>query len=83
VAELKAAESSAIDQAVRRLAQIAGGAIDVLNTIMLDTNNPPAPRVTAATNALSQLLKLRELHDLETRVAALEQVTNESKSKRR
>ena len=72
VAELKAAESAAIDQAVRRLADLSGTAISALAAAMTDTHATPGTRVQAANVALSQLLRLRELHDLEQRIAALE-----------
>ena len=72
VAELKAAESAAIDQAVRRLADLSGTAISALAAAMTDTHATPGARVQAANVALSQLLRLRELHDLEQRIAALE-----------
>lgn len=72
VAELKAAESSAIDQAVRRLAELSGAAIDTLSSAMVDADATPGARVQAANVALSQLLRLKELADLEARITALE-----------
>lgn len=43
---------------------------------MLGTDAPPAPRVSAANNALAQLFKVRELHDLEARISELEAKAN-------
>lgn len=74
VAELKSAESAAIDQAVRRLAELSGAAIETLAGAMQNTDATTGARVQAANVALSQLLRLRELHDLEQRIAALEEV---------
>lgn len=73
VAELKATESAAIDQAVRRLSELSGTAIDTLDSAMHDNDATTGVKVRAADVSLSQLLRLRELHDLELRVQALEQ----------
>ena len=78
VAELKAAEGAAIDQAVRRLSELSGTAIDALSSAMTDGTTATGARVQAANVALSQLLRLRELHDLEQRLAALEAVKNDT-----
>lgn len=72
VAELKAAESAAIDQAVRRLAELSGAAVDTLDSAMRDSTAPVGSKIRAADIALSQLMRLKELHDLGARIAALE-----------
>lgn len=72
MAELKAAETAAIDQAVRRLVELSGAAVDTLDSAMHDDNASQGVKVRAADVALSQLLRLRELYDLEQRITALE-----------
>lgn len=72
VAELKSAESAAIDQAVRRLVELSGAAVDTLDSAMHDDDASQGVKVRAADVALSQLLRLRELYDLEQRITALE-----------
>ena len=79
VAELKAVEGAAIDQAVRRLAELSGVAIDTLKAAMLDTELLPGARVRAADIVLSRLLSLKELADLEERITALEQAQKDGK----
>ncbi len=71
--ELKAAESQAIDQAVRRLSELSGTAIDTLKAAMKNRRAATSARVRAADIVLSRLLNLKELHDLESRIAALEE----------
>jgi hypothetical protein len=73
VIELKAAEGAAIEPAVRRLSELSGTAIDMLKAAMLDMEAASGARVRAADIVPSRLLNLKELADLETRVAALEQ----------
>lgn len=79
VSALRAAEADLIEQAARRLAQLAGVAIDALIDVLNDTEAPPAPRVSAANVSLSQLFKVRELHDLEQRIARLEQINDQTR----
>jgi len=47
-------------------------ALDVLRGIMLDVNNPPTPRVTAARAILETGLRFKELVELAERIARLE-----------
>lgn len=71
-AELKAAEGRAIDAAIRRLAELTGEAVDTLREVMGNTEASPGARVQAANVALSRLLELKELADLEGRITAIE-----------
>ena len=73
-AELKAAEARAIDAAIRRLAELTGAAVDTLREVMVDTEVSAGARVQAANVALSRLLELKELADLEGRLTAVEAV---------
>lgn len=71
-AELTGAEGEAIDAATRRLLQLQDPAIDTISATMDDQANPAAVRLRAAQIALETLLKLRELRNLEQRLAELE-----------
>jgi hypothetical protein len=79
VAELKAAQGAAIDQAVRRLSELSGTAIDTLKAAMLDMGSASGARVRAADIVLSRLLNLKELAEIETRVTALEQAQEDGR----
>ena len=75
-AELKAAESAAISSAIRRLAHLSGTAVNTLQEIMESEKDlPPGARVkgAAANIVLSRLIPLKELADLESRLAAVEE----------
>lgn len=72
-AALRAAEAQAIDDAVRRLVGAANSALNVLMVLMLDQKTPAAVRLRAAISVLEQLVKLRELNNLEQRIAKLEE----------
>lgn len=76
-AALTEAEGQAIDASVRQLVGIASGAIDVLNTTMMDPKATASARVRAAQSVLDSLLKLRELRTLEERISRLEAAQNE------
>jgi hypothetical protein len=78
-AALHAAESQLIDTAVRRLAGTAGDALDTLTSIMNNKRAAHGVRVRAATVVMEQLIKLRELNNLEGRLAALEVASNVNK----
>jgi hypothetical protein len=69
---LLSAEGDAIDQATRQLITLQGPAIDVIAGILADQDNHPAVRLRAAQSVLDYLLRLRELRDVESRLAALE-----------
>jgi hypothetical protein len=71
-ASLYAAEGHLIDAATRRLLHHQDVALTVILTIMADRDNPASVRLRAAQLVLEQLLKLRELRDIESRLRALE-----------
>jgi hypothetical protein len=73
-AALVDAEGGAIDQATRRLIGMQDGAIDLLADVMQDMKVNTAVRLRAAQNVLDYLLKLRELRNVEGRLAALEEM---------
>ena len=80
VAELKSAESAAIEQAVRRLSALSALAVDTLGAAMSDGESSYGVKIRAADIVLSRLVTLKELHDLETRIAALEAKGNGNES---
>lgn len=65
---------------VRRLVNLSGRAVDVLAVGMVKADAWPA-RIRAADVALGRVLQLRELHELEARIAALEARANELQKK--
>jgi phage terminase small subunit len=71
-AALLEAEGNAIDAATRRLIGLADGAIVVTAGVMTNTENSAAVRLRAAGLVLENLLRLRELRNVEDRLAALE-----------
>ena len=71
-AELSKTPTQAMDSTVRRLASLSGQAVDVLQTAMADEDTTTGAKLRAADIALGRLLSLRELHDFEQRLAALE-----------
>lgn len=78
---LHTAEAELIDAAVRRLVGVAGDAIGVLVTIMNNKRAAASVRVRAATVVIEQLVKLRELNNLEQRMAHLEEMLNANQPK--
>jgi hypothetical protein len=71
-AALRQAEARTLDTAVRRLVGASGDALDTLVDLMTSTYVKDGYRIRAATVILEQLVKLRELNNLEQRLAALE-----------
>ncbi len=65
-------EAGMLDVATRRLLQLQGGAIETVQAIMQDAEASAGVRLRAAQTVLDYLLKLRELRDIELRLAALE-----------
>lgn len=74
-AELRKATGEAIDATVRRLTHLSASAVDTLSDAM-GSGELTGVRVRAADIVLGRLLALRELHDLEQRIAALEAATS-------
>jgi len=73
-AALKEAEAQAIELSVRMLAGAAQNAIGVIVSIMRDEYTRDALRLRAAQTVLDQMVKLKQVADLEERVAILEAV---------
>ena len=65
-----AAEGELIDGATRRLLRLQDSAIDVLDDLLTATGD--GVKLRAAQTVLDHLLRLRELRDIESRLAALE-----------
>jgi hypothetical protein len=72
-AALTVAEGAAIDAATRRLLGLQESAIATLEGVLDDADASPSARVRAAGMVIDYLLKLRELRNVESRLAALEQ----------
>jgi len=70
-AHLKQAEGQILDAATRRLVQSIGQALDTLEELNRAANSESV-RARAANDLLTHMLKVRELADLEKRIAALE-----------
>lgn len=71
-AELNAAEGVIIDAATRRLIALQDSAITALESILANKKQKPMIKLRAADIALSHMLKVRELRNIEQRLAALE-----------
>ena len=72
LAALRSAEDAAIGEPVRQLTAVAPAAIGVVVELMEDREVSPANRLRAAGQVLDHLSRLRELRDVEHRLAALE-----------
>lgn len=70
--QMTAAEGEAIDRATRQLIGLQDVAIKTIKTIIDDQATPPGVRLRAAATILDYLLKMRELRNLEQRLADLE-----------
>ncbi len=70
--ELNAAQGEAIDATIRRLAELSGQAVDTLRSAMTSKSTPIGSKIRAADIVLGRLLAMKELGDLEQRIAALE-----------
>lgn len=73
LAEVRKAEATALDELSRLLVRLGRTAAATLAKAMSDPAAPYPTRVRAADAALSRLLQLRELAQLEARVQALEE----------
>ena len=69
---LAQAEADIIEEAARQLLKLQGAAIRVIAAVMLDGNSHAGVRIRAAESILANTLRLRELTNLEERIAALE-----------
>ena len=71
-AEYERRQSMTLDAACKALQAAMTDAVDVLTSIMKETDTSPATRISAARSVLDYGVKLTELTDLAARVAALE-----------
>lgn len=69
---LKNAEAEAVAGVSRRLTTLSTQALSTISNIMTDPTTPPALQLRAADIVLARLLAIRELVDLEARIATLE-----------
>jgi hypothetical protein len=69
---LRAAQQQALDSTVRLLTGASAEAVEVLRAAMHDDTATAGARVRAVEVWLSQMYRLRELLDIEARIAALE-----------
>jgi phage terminase small subunit len=72
-AAYREARRAVVHQAMTRLQQVCGTAVETLEEIMGDAEAPTSSRVTAARCALDLAVKAVELEGLEARITALEQ----------
>jgi hypothetical protein len=70
---LHQAEGDALGETVRRLAYVAGLAVDALEKVLSNELAPATVKVQAASTVLGKLGDLRELAQLESRLLALEE----------
>src|SRR5262245_39382488 len=72
IAAYRQARAEAVSQAVARLQQASGEAVDTLKAVMADTKAPAPAKVTAAKTILEMALKGTELAELQRRLQELE-----------
>ena len=73
------ARHAAYFQTIARLQQASSTAATVLLKVMVDQTTPPAARIRAADMVLEHSSRSIELEDMETRLAALEQLAKQAK----
>lgn len=66
------AKRQAVAQAVARLQQASGEAVETLRSVMTDPEAPASSKVTAAKTILEMAVKAVELEDLAGRIEAVE-----------
>jgi hypothetical protein len=76
------ARREAVTQALARLQQGSGAAATVIFKVMVDANVPPSVRLRAAECLFQNAVKGIEIEDIEARVAALEEATQNHGQKR-
>lgn len=75
---LQEAEGQAVSSVARGLVRLADLSLAVIEETLRDKKAQPGAKLRAADLVLTNLLRLRELHNVETRLAALERaLTNE------
>lgn len=78
-AEYERRQGMTLDAACRALQEAMTDAVEVLTTIMKESDTSPATRISAARSVLDYGVKLTELTDLAARVAALEEAAKEAR----
>ncbi|MFC1888844.1 hypothetical protein ACFL4G_03700 [Thermodesulfobacteriota bacterium] len=71
--EYREARRRVVDQAISRLQNATGEAVETLREIMLDKDKPASARVTAARTILDTAIQATEIGELEGRLAELEE----------
>jgi hypothetical protein len=71
-AQLRELEDERLRTVARKAAALGGSAVDVLEAIATDADQPAPARVSAARTILDIMVKVADLADLAERVAALE-----------
>jgi len=74
-ADYREARRLAYGQSIARLQQASSAAATTLLKVMLDPTSPASTRVRAADSVLGHAAKAIEIEDIEARVAALEEAT--------
>jgi hypothetical protein len=77
----RAAKRAAFGQAIARLHQGSSAAATTLMKLMLDSATPASTRARCAESVLDLASKAIEMEDFESRLAALERATEETKQK--
>lgn len=77
-AEYEKRRRQTLDGACRALQSALTDAVDVLTSIMKESDTSPGTRVSAARSVIDYGVKLTELSDLAARVAALEAAAKEA-----
>jgi len=66
------AKADCVSQAIGRLQQTSGEAVETLRAIMIDKGKPPSTRVASAKTILDTAIKAFEIEELESRIKAIE-----------
>jgi hypothetical protein len=66
------AKKRVVDQAITRIQQVSGQAVETLKTIMIDHDMPASSRAACAKAILDTAVKAAELENLTARIEALE-----------
>ena len=74
-AAYRRARKDAVSQAIARLQQVAGDAVEALQAVTSNQEAPAPARVSAAKAIIELAVKAVEVEDLEARIAALEEKT--------
>lgn len=76
IGELRDAERAIDDETLRRLVALQTKALDAIGDVFTSISASHSERLRAAELVLAQRARLRELHDIDERLTALEAMTN-------